>query len=599
MDDESQLVYNQTDRKRASIAVVTVMVLIVVSIAGLLGTLYWAVYFYDGIYPNITFSGTPIGGMTREKAKEAIGLALSKYTDDVLEIRYEDMVRPVSIIDAGVVISEEDALDAALQIGRTGTAFKRVGEILRCTLIGREVLTQKDADNHRIIELLAEFETAIARERADATYKILEDSIEVRLGVTGKELDVASASQEILNRLNTSKFDPVLLDHFLIKDPGREINLLDIHQKVHVSPENACLDAVTEDVAVVPHIRGVTFDLQAAEKLLDNSPTEGSVVRIPLVFTEPEVTTEAFEAMLFRDELASTKTTLNAANLNRTGNVRLSASAINGKILKPGEVFSYNETVGERTYEQGYKDASVYVSSGIEDQLGGGICQTSSTLYMSILRARLEIVERYNHSYTVVYAPLGEDATVYWGSLDFKFANSLEMPIKIIAFQEKDYVVVKILGTKTDDHIVKIETLVLSHTPYTTSTVLNPDLAHGKTVQKVEGHSAYSVETYRVIYDSEGNELERIKLPNSRYKRLNRVLEIGTKGAPTPTPAATVDSTTAPTTKPLPTPTAMPSPTPAGTPTPSPSETPEPSPIQTSEPSPSTGHGASPNPGGE
>ena len=155
---------------------------------------------------------------------------------------------------------------------------------------------------------------------------------------------------------------------------------------------------------------------------------------------------------------------------------------------------------------------------------------------MNVIRAGLEIVERQNHAYTVIYAPLGEDATVYWGSLDFKFSNNRKFPIKIEAYQAEDYVYVRILGTKTDNNTVKIETKVLAHTPYETITIENPDLNYGVSRQKREGHSYYKVETYRVVYDENGNEISREKLPNSSYKRLDRIMEIGTKGAPTVSP---------------------------------------------------------------
>jgi vancomycin resistance protein YoaR len=420
------------------------------------------------------------------------------------------------------------------------------------------------------------------------------------------------------DKLYGGNLDPISLEDYLIIDKTKEINLLDIYNEICREEADAHLDISGEEPRIVPHVTGISFNLSKAESMLAEVLNNGGdKLVIPLVLTEPEITTEEFEELLFRDVLAEAKTTLNARNTNRTGNVKLSANTINGVILNPGDIFSYNDTVGERTYEKGYKDASAYTSSGIEDQLGGGICQTSSTLYMTVIRAGLEIIERYNHAYTVVYAPLGEDATIYWGSLDFKFANNRKFPIKIEAYQEKDYVVVRLLGTKTDNNRVEISTVVLSHTPYETFTVENPNLDYGVRRQKVEGHSAYHVETYRIVYDENGKEISREKLPNSRYKRLDRVIEVGTKGAPEetvspietdgpsappsdpPSASPSVPPTTSPTTHPSdqPTvpPTAYPSDPPqdpsppADTATPSPAVSPsvsppEPTPASTSEP---------------
>jgi vancomycin resistance protein YoaR len=157
----------------------------------------------------------------------------------------------------------------------------------------------------------------------------------------------------------------------------------------------------------------------AAEKLFDAAAI-GQTVTIRLIYTQTEVTTDALSELLFRDILSERKTYV-AGTSNRKSNVALAASAINGKILNPGETFSYNETVGERTVEKGYKSAGAYVNGEVVEEIGGGICQVSSTLYNCVLYADLEVVERSNHMFIVTYLPLGNDATVNWGTVDFKF----------------------------------------------------------------------------------------------------------------------------------------------------------------------------------
>ncbi len=129
--------------------------------------------------------------------------------------------------------------------------------------------------------------------------------------------------------------------------------------------------------------------------------------------------------------LASYTTNFDSGNVNRSTNVRLAAKSIDGTVIKPGKTFSFNKVVGERTAEAGYKQAIVFEGGQPVPGLGGGVCQVSSTLFNAALLSNMKISERHYHSATVSYVPLGRDATVAYGSKDFKFTNNLDTPIKI------------------------------------------------------------------------------------------------------------------------------------------------------------------------
>ncbi len=122
--------------------------------------------------------------------------------------------------------------------------------------------------------------------------------------------------------------------------------------------------------------------------------------------------------------LGSFTTKYDGTNTARTTNLKLAASKINETILSPGEEFSYNAIVGERTIAAGYKEAKVYSNGQVVDGLGGGICQISTTLFNAALYANLEITEIHNHQFVPSYVGAGRDATVVYGSKDFKFKNS-------------------------------------------------------------------------------------------------------------------------------------------------------------------------------
>ncbi len=176
----------------------------------------------------------------------------------------------------------------------------------------------------------------------------------------------------------------------------------------------------------------VVDPVQALPVSIDYSslPTWGNVLSIPNL------------ASLWKDEKLVTGyfTRLVNSPLGRTTNIILSSAKINGTILQPGEVFSFNHIVGPRTTQGGYQNAKVFAGKKVVTGIGGGICQTSSTIYNLALEAGMQVLERYPHSLKVVYAPPKRDATVSWGGADFKFRNTKNFPVKILCKVDNGYV---------------------------------------------------------------------------------------------------------------------------------------------------------------
>ena len=184
----------------------------------------------------------------------------------------------------------------------------------------------------------------------------------------------------------------------------------------------------------------------------------GTKIVIQAEAIQPEVTLAELEKEYFSDVLGSCDSP-HTAQAGRTKNLELACKAIDGTILNPGDEFSFNKIVGERTPEKGYQSAIVYQTGGkSEAEAGGGVCQVASTIYTACLYADLKVTERSPHMFTVTYVQLGMDATIYWGSLDYKFVNSTDHPLRIDASVSGGYVHVKLVGTapkdKGYDHIV-------------------------------------------------------------------------------------------------------------------------------------------------
>lgn len=233
------------------------------------------------------------------------------------------------------------------------------------------------------------------------------------------------------------------------------------------------------------------------------------------------------KALQYMGEIAKYSTRYNANEVNRTHNLTKATNGINGSIILPGEVFSFNQTVGRRTMETGYKDAMVIVNGKFEPGLGGGICQVSSTLYNACLLAGLEIVERHNHNLTVAYVPLGQDATVSYGTQDFKFRNNTTSPVYVRAAAGGGYLTVNIYGDTNFKQKIEISNIIDRSTPYQTVTLPDESLQPGETKLDHNGQNGYVVRSFRIYYDQNGEKIKSESLGRSVYIPLNKTILAG------------------------------------------------------------------------
>ena len=284
--------------------------------------------------------------------------------------------------------------------------------------------------------------------------------------------------------------------------------------------------------------------MEKARELTANAKP-GEVIRIPMEYVEPAITDKD---VLYHDVLGECQTK-HTSNANRNTNLRLACEALNGLVLNPGETFSYNDALGQRTAAKGYKPAPAYVGQELVDDIGGGICQVSSTLYYAALVADMEIVSRTNHGFVSSYIPYGMDATVSWGGPDFKFRNSSNYPVKIEAYVADGYVHVAILGTDQRDYYVKLEYKITGtqepDTKYIEMEADNPDgLQDGDVID--QGVTGYTVKTYKVKYSTVNNAVvSRDFITTSQYlTKPRQVVQIKPEPTTTPTTEATVPPTT-------------------------------------------------------
>lgn len=226
-------------------------------------------------------------------------------------------------------------------------------------------------------------------------------------------------------------------------------------------------------------------------------------------------------------EIASFGTWYNANQVDRSHNLILASRALNTNMVAPGEVFSFNKTVGPRVHETGYRDAMIIIGDKFEPGLGGGICQVSSTLYNACLLAGLKIVERHNHNLAVAYVPLGQDATVSYGLQDFRFKNNYNEPVYLWAQAAHGKVTVKIYGNLKYKQKIQVSHIVDQVIDFQEIRETKEDLKPGTTKVEQNGSPGYVVRSFRTFYNSDGSIARQEQLARDRYRPLNRLVYEG------------------------------------------------------------------------
>ncbi len=542
--------------------------IVMLALVACVGVAAYGAFIYDKVYPGVSVGDIDLSGKTRA---EALAL-IEPYLADIspghsFQLTVGETVHTVEITRQDVGYDAKETAGKAYAYGRSGNIVGRVRDIFGARFHGAVISPECRVNETRVAEQAADIVIKTERDIIQAAYTFADYHLVVDRGQAGLSIDEAKLLTFLRDKLVSGDFSDASFE--LEKNEPDELDLLLIKSEIESEMQNPSLDleADPEGNTIKPSSVGVHLDLQRAKDALKN--TDNRYVDIPLDIEMPLYTDEQYKSLLFRDVLSEKTTDFNAGLVGRTKNVRLATEFVNGAIINPGEVFSYNDRVGKRTYERGFMDATIYVGAETEESVGGGVCQVSSTIYYCTLRADLEIVERKPHSRRVTYVPLGEDATVAWGFTDFKFKNNTDFPIKIESTHKKNTLTIKLIGTNmTPEKTVKMDTAELSYTPFEILYVLDPTLPYG--TQKVDkaGYPGYRTETYRVVYINDV-EVSRTFENKSAYTKYDKVILCNPlpadPNAPTTVPPATEPTQPTQPTGPVTEPTTLPPvPDPAG-----------------------------------
>ena len=503
-----------------------------VVLALVLGMLIWGIVLKNGktIYPNVYVAGINVGGMSRDEAVAAVDDSMSaSYASATLNVQLPDQTLSFNPDQTNVALDADEAISEALRHGRDGNPFSAVLNYFSARKREHyiDLNTILDLDTTYIRDKIDEVAAEVSQSPSDSKVDFNEaaGTITVTVGSPERKLDADGLYDAVYQAFMNSDFTPLTWEYEEV--PCEPVDLTPYYEQYCTEVQDAVYDE--ENHVVKDEVKGYGFDLEAANQQLATA-APGSRVVIRFEELEPKVTKLELESKMFGTKLYSTSSPY-VNNSNRTTNLRLACEALNGTILNPGETFSFNGIVGERTAAKGYLPATVYNSGASVQELGGGVCQVASTIYYATLHLNLEQVERSPHMYAVTYVEMGMDATIYWGSLDYKFKNTLDQPIKLQANIDNGKCNITFWAEHELDYSVKMSYTILATYPWKEVEIVDETKPVGYREEKESPYTGYKVVTYKTIYDASGKEISNAQEAVSTYNKRDHTFIVGPKSA--------------------------------------------------------------------
>ena len=572
---KNDILEQKAKNKRKAIAIISIIIAILVVLLAFSTIFAFLHSTKNTIAKGVKINNIDLSGLTHDEAEEKLNEAFKTILDVDINLSYEDYKYTIQSEEVELSYDFQKALKEAYDIGRKGNIVECNYNLITTAFIGKNLNIDYKFNETDVDAIVEEISVSVPGLVKQYSYYIDEDELIITTGTDGLQVEKDKLKEIIINNLKDRNPLEIIKDfkNDNIKIPCKNvkadpIDIDKIYEEVHTEPQNAYYIPATETekAKIFVDVDGIDFAISIEEaKAKLNEEAEEYI--IPLIKQKAEITIDDIGMEAFPNKLQEFSTRYDASNWGRSENLKIATAKINGTVLMPGEQFSFNGVVGERTVQEGYKNAAIFANGTVVDGLAGGICQISSTLYNAALLANLQIDERYNHSFKTSYLEYGRDATVVYGVKDLKFTNTRSYPIKIEGTAENGVVTFSIYGIEEDtEYKINIIPVLTSTIPYTTQTIADSTLAPG-TVQVYQGGSTGArVTTYKEVVLN-GEVISKEVISNDVYQAMTRIVKNG--------PAAPVVETPAPTPAPEPVPTPEPAPEPIPEPTPEPESVPE------------------------
>lgn len=489
----------------------------------------------DTSMPKLKLGDMEVGGLTRDQLMVRLeGKTAEDYGFKTIHVDFTAGEGfDITPEQAGVKDVNNRIADGVMSYGKDNI-FGAAVIFIKCSISGGNISAGSVVGiDEQAVKSLASSHAQEVMSALNEGYKIEDDTLRITKGAKAVTINPDDIVKLIKDAYDKMSFES--LTYEADESQAKEINLDEIYNSICAKMVNATYNKQTGEIT--ESTVGIDFDLAAAKEKF-NAASDGQVVEIKLTVEKPKTDSEILRTRLFADKLSSKSTTLSGSSSNRINNITLAAKAINGTVLNPGEEFSFNGIVGQRTKAKGYKEAGAYAGGESVSQVGGGICQVSSTIYYCTLMANLEITARDNHMFPVSYLPLGLDATVNWPNLDYKFKNSSNYPIKIVSYVSGKTLYVEFHGTneRTDGHYFELGYKTIGTTARPVEEKVDPSLAPGQTKVERSGHDGITVNAYRYEYDANGKLVNTEHINKSAYRTQSRIIRVGPAAQPKPDP---------------------------------------------------------------
>lgn len=528
----NQILYSRKKEKRAK------------RIAGFLGVLILlailvSVIFYiinignEKILKGVYINDVYVGGLLKEDAIAKINEDLEALREKELIFKMDGEEFKYTCNDLGVSYVNTIVTNA-YDYGRTGNIISDNYTILSSYFGKKHIVPEGyTVESARLDAIVLDMIDGIENSVLDDSYVMEDNKIVITKGHNGINVKIDELKNTLEAMINSDTYVDTIEVPVEVGVANR-INIDDLYNKVYVEKVEASYKS-GENFEVIKDVEGISFD-KAKAKSDYEAASDNDQVEIKLIKDTPKVKVEDLNAELFKDVLAEYTTTYDQSYTARVTNLQVAARNMNGTILYPGDEFSYNEVVGERTAARGFKEAHVFAGGKVVDGLGGGICQVSSTLYNAVLLANLDVTSRTAHMMHTGYVKPSFDATVVYGSIDFKFKNNRETPIKLEATVKNGKACVKIYGLKTENEpTVELESVILETIKYTTVTNYDSTMLEGTSKVTQSPMNGYISEGYKILKDADGNVISRTLISKDNYKQTSKIVVVGTKKAETTT----------------------------------------------------------------
>lgn len=483
------------------------------------------------IINGVSIKNIDVSNLTKEDAVNKLTEALNKELIAEIELSYgNDLKENLKPEQIEFMYDIVDSVEDAYKRGRQGNIVIDNYTIIYTALFGKEFKVNYSYNGDLLNQFVDGIRSKLPGIVVHPAYYIEENKLFVNKGTDGIEVKKEELKNQIILSIverEASKITNEFKQKIEIPTENVKASKIDmklIEEDIYQEPQNAYFE--TDPYKIYPDIKGI--DLAISDKEAQNlvEQEDKDEYSFDLNITEAEITVDDLGKEAFPYLISTFSTKYDASNRNRSTNLKIAAEKINGKVLMPGEEFSFNKIVGKRTVEAGYKDAAIYADGGVVDGLAGGICQISSTLYNSVLLANLQVTERRNHSFTTSYAPAGRDATVVWGTIDFRFINSRSYPIKIEATVNNGIAEFKLYGMQEEvEYEVKILPVRTQSIPYITTYEEDPTVIPGQQIIKQSGHSGCKVTTYKELRVN-GEVVSKEPISNDTYQPMRTIIRV-------------------------------------------------------------------------